>query len=76
MLIELNYLDKKEVSPDDDWTETEKKAYENYIGMNNFENRLVDLETIWKSIYDYMKKERSTPYIDLRTMSDKKITKN
>lgn len=68
VLVELGYLqDTKE----NIWTKNEITALENWFGINNFENKWCeDGKSIWKSVYDYMIKEKGTPVISLRKMSE------
>jgi uncharacterized Ntn-hydrolase superfamily protein len=70
-LIELGYLNKAESTPRWGWGKIEAKALEAWIGINNFESKWRDDGTIWKSIYHYMMKEKGTPFVSLRKMSEK-----
>lgn len=69
-LIELGYLKKTEVTPDDGWENVERDALEAWIGINNFESKWRDDGTIWKSIYDYMMNEKGTSFVSLKKMSE------
>ncbi|MBN2155865.1 MAG: DUF1028 domain-containing protein [Candidatus Lokiarchaeota archaeon] len=64
VLIELNYLKTEAVSREELQT-----ALENWTGINNFENKLVE-NKIWKSVYDYMMEVKGTPMVSLRKMSE------
>ncbi|UCE14544.1 MAG: DUF1028 domain-containing protein [Candidatus Heimdallarchaeota archaeon] len=66
ILIELGYLE----IPSDEWSSNETDALENWVGINNFENKWRPDGRIWKSIYDYMLREKGTPAISLRKMSE------
>jgi len=64
VLVELHYLKNKKVT-----RQELQKALENWTGINNFENKWVE-NKIWKSVYDYMMKEKGTPMVVLRKMSE------
>ncbi len=64
VLMELNYVDSLDISK-----KQLLEALENWTGINNFENKWVE-NKIWKSVYDYMIKEKGTPMVSLRKMSD------
>lgn len=68
ILVELKYLKSDQMSKDDQWDENEKVALENWIGMNNFENKHTDPNRIYNSVYQYMIKNKGTPYFDLKKM--------
>jgi uncharacterized Ntn-hydrolase superfamily protein len=68
ILVDLGYLQK---TTEKVWTENEINALENWFGINNFENKWSeDGKSIWKSVYDFMMKEKGTPVISLRKMSE------
>ncbi|MFX0061897.1 MAG: DUF1028 domain-containing protein [Candidatus Hermodarchaeota archaeon] len=71
VLTELNYLKPEKASPASKWGEVERQALEAWVGINNFENKWRDDGKIWQSIYDYIKKEKGTPFIDIKRMSEK-----
>lgn len=62
VLIELNYLKTKDVDRKELQT-----ALENWTGINNFENKWVE-NKIWKSVYDYMMKEKGSQMVNLKKM--------
>jgi uncharacterized Ntn-hydrolase superfamily protein len=64
VLIDLKYIKTKDISK-----EEFQSALENWTGINNFENKWVE-NKIWKSVYDYMIKEKGTPMVSLTKMSE------
>lgn len=70
MLAELNYISASDLSPGDQWTEVEHKAFEAWIGINNFENKQQGDNKLWKSVYNFIINEKGTPAVSLRQMSD------
>ncbi|MFX1465996.1 MAG: DUF1028 domain-containing protein [Promethearchaeota archaeon] len=70
VLLELGYLNESEVTQGEGWEKVERDALEAWIGINNFESKWRDDGTIWKSIYDYMLKEKGTSFVSLRKMSE------
>ena len=52
------------------WEETDTKTFENWVGINNFENKWKNDGTIWKSVYDYIINEKGTPMVQLKKMSE------
>ncbi len=70
VLIELGYLSQERAAPDDQWTEVENKALEEWIGINNFENKWRKDRKIWKSTYEYLIREKGTPRIEIRQMQE------
>lgn len=68
ILIELGYLNQ---TTEKEWSENEINALENWFRINNFENKWRnDGRSIWNSVYDFMIKEKGTPVILLRRMSE------
>ncbi|MFX0182049.1 MAG: putative peptidoglycan binding domain-containing protein [Candidatus Hodarchaeota archaeon] len=55
----------------EEWSENEINALGNWFRINNFENkwRIVG-RFIWNSIYNFMIKEKGTPAILLRRLSE------
>ena len=70
VLIELGYIDEKPDNISEKWEELEKKAFENWVGINNFENKWKNDGTIWKSVYEYLINEKGTPMVLLKKMSE------
>jgi len=70
VLIELGYIDKDPSEILEKWEKTDTKAFENWVGINNFENKWKNDGTIWKSIYDYLINEKGTPMVQLKKMSE------
>ncbi len=70
ILIELGYLNETEATQEDGWKKVERDALEAWIGINNFESKWRNDGTIWKSIYDYIMKEKGTSFVSLRKMSE------
>ena len=70
VLIELGYIDKNPSEILERWEETDIKAFENWVGINNFENKWKNDGTIWKSIYDYLINEKGTKMVQLKKMSE------
>ena len=70
VLIELGYIDKDPNDILELWEETDTKAFENWVGINNFENKWKNDGTIWKSIYDYLINEKGTRMVQLKKMSE------
>jgi uncharacterized Ntn-hydrolase superfamily protein len=70
VLIELGYIDKDPNEILEKWEETDIKAFENWVGINNFENKWKNDGTIWKSIYDYLINEKGTKMVQLKKMSE------
>lgn len=66
VLHELGYLPSSRRGL---WLEEETQALEAWFGINNFENKW-EPGKIWKSVYDYMITEKSTPVVTLKRMSD------
>jgi uncharacterized Ntn-hydrolase superfamily protein len=69
ILSELGYLEGFEILPDFEWNSALSNAFENWMGINNFENKWVE-NKVWKSVYDYMIKEKGTPMVKLRKMNE------
>jgi len=69
-LVELNYITQSDLSSGSIWAQPEIKAFEAWVGINNFENKWRDDGKIWKSIYDYILKEKGTPAVNLKRMSN------
>ena len=69
ILVELNYLPLNKKTPGDQWSKIESKALEAWVGVNNFENKW-QTGKIWKSMYDYMIKEKGTPIIHFKKMNE------
>ncbi|MHA1910856.1 MAG: DUF1028 domain-containing protein [Candidatus Kariarchaeaceae archaeon] len=69
-LVDLNYITQSELSSGSTWAQPEVKAFEAWVGINNFENKWRDDGKIWKSIYDYVIREKGTPAVNLKKMSD------
>ncbi len=70
VLNELGYIKKLEMSSIEKWDKADSLALEAWIGINNFENKWRDDGKIWRSIYDYIRKEKGTPMVSLRKMSE------
>ena len=70
VLEELGYLVPNHGGPIDKWTPVYDQAFENWVGINNFENKWRKDGKIWQSIYDYMMKEKGTPFVSLKKMSE------
>ncbi|MHA1887843.1 MAG: DUF1028 domain-containing protein [Promethearchaeota archaeon] len=70
ILVELNYLPRTINIESPDWTKNDHQALENWIEINNFENKFSKKYEIWKSIYDYILSEKGTPAVNLRKMSE------
>lgn len=70
ILVNLNYLPHNYDCDDPNWDKKAAEALEAWIGINNFENKWRDDGRIWKSIYEYMCTENSTPFVSLKKMSD------
>ncbi|QEE15840.2 DUF1028 domain-containing protein [Promethearchaeum syntrophicum] len=70
VLIELGYLKKDPNKISDLWEEIDSKAFENWIGINNYENKWKTDGTVWKSVYNYLIKEKGTPMVQLKKMSE------
>ncbi|MHA1475443.1 MAG: DUF1028 domain-containing protein [Promethearchaeota archaeon] len=70
VLIELGYIDKDPTEILEVWEETDSKAFENWVGINNFENKWKKDGTIWRSIYDYLINEKGTKMVQLKKMSE------
>jgi uncharacterized Ntn-hydrolase superfamily protein len=64
ILIELNYLENKEANSEQFFS-----ALEAWTNSNNFENKWVGGK-IWKSVYDYMMREKGSPMVTLKKMFD------
>ncbi len=64
VLLELKYIESKNISQIQ-----LQKALENWTGINNFENKWVE-NKIWKSVYDYMIREKGTPMVTLKKMNE------
>lgn len=71
VLVELGYLKFDDLSPKSVHGTTEIKALETWTGINNFENKWREDSKIWRSVYDYMMKEKGTPCVALKKMSEK-----
>jgi uncharacterized Ntn-hydrolase superfamily protein len=69
-LVDLNYITQSALSSGTTWAKPEVKAFEAWVGINNFENKWRDDGNIWKSIYDYILTEKGTPAVNLKKMSD------
>ena len=71
ILLEKGYLTAELQTSRNSWADNEINALENWFGINNFENKWRDdCKSIWKSVYDFMIKEKGTPVISLRKMSE------
>ncbi|MFW9995987.1 MAG: DUF1028 domain-containing protein [Candidatus Odinarchaeota archaeon] len=70
VMVELRYLSSEGLSTGSEWGKKEMDALEAWTGINNFENKLRNDGKIWKSVYDYLIKEKGTPYISFRKMSE------
>nr|WP_147662738.1 DUF1028 domain-containing protein [Candidatus Prometheoarchaeum syntrophicum]QEE15840.1 Putative peptidoglycan binding domain protein [Candidatus Prometheoarchaeum syntrophicum] len=70
VLIELGYLEKDPNKISELWEEIDRKAFENWIGINNYENKWKTDGTVWKSVYNYLIKEKGTPMVQLKKMSE------
>ncbi len=70
VLIELGYIDKDPNEILELWEETDTKAFENWVGINNFENKWKNDGTIWKSVYDYLINKKGTRMVQLKKMSE------
>ncbi len=68
VLRDLNYLPETSDISSPFWSEKENEALEAWVGINNFENKWRADGKIWKSIYEYMLREKGTPRIDLKKM--------
>ena len=69
VLSELGYIKNLNTSTIERWEKEDSLALEAWVGINNFENKWRDDGKIWKSIYDYIRKEKGTPMVTLRKMS-------
>ncbi len=67
VLIDLGYLT---TSSGEEWGQPEQDALEAWFSINNFENKWNSEAKIWKSVYDFMMKEKGTPAISLNKMSE------
>ncbi|MHA1611619.1 MAG: DUF1028 domain-containing protein [Promethearchaeota archaeon] len=70
VLVELGYLPSETKVASPKWEVKDHVALENWVGINNFENKFSKEHTIWKSMYDYLVNEKGTPVLNLRKMSD------
>ncbi|TFH29333.1 MAG: DUF1028 domain-containing protein [Promethearchaeota archaeon] len=70
VLVELGYLPSGTIVTNPEWTTRDHIALENWVGINNFENKFTQDHTIWKSVYDYLVSEKGTPVVNLRRMSE------
>ncbi|MCP4761925.1 MAG: DUF1028 domain-containing protein [archaeon] len=69
-LFQLGYLEENPKNSSEIWNELYNIALENWIGINNFENKWNDDGKIWNSIYQYMQKEKGTPMVKIKKMSE------
>ncbi len=70
VLVELGYLPSDTKVTDLGWSKNDHIALENWVGINNFENKFTQEHTVWKSMYDYLVSEKGTPVVNLRHMSE------
>lgn len=70
VLRELAYLPPSSTPAGEQWLPEYDRAFENWVGINNFENKWRHDGKIWRSIYDYIRTEQSSPNITLKKMSD------
>ena len=69
-LRELAYLPASSTPAGEQWLPEYDHAFENWVGINNFENKWRHDGKIWRSVYDYIRNEQSSPNITLKKMSD------
>lgn len=66
ILTEHGYLDLDKAAPAGGWGYVEAEAFEWWMGFNNFENKWRDDGMVWKSIYEYLIKEKGTSYVSIK----------
>ncbi|MHA2296512.1 MAG: DUF1028 domain-containing protein [Candidatus Hodarchaeales archaeon] len=70
VLIDLGYISFDDLSSKSEFKKVELEALESWTCINNFENKLRDDLKIWRSVYDYMRREKGTPSVTIKKMSD------
>ncbi len=71
ILKDLHYLNPMKKTPSEGWGGPERDALEGWMGFNNFENKWRDDDNVWKSVYEFMITEKSTPNVVHRKLVER-----